>query len=163
LDRYGGAAPKRVGLAHPGICPYGVFESADGVSFIMSIQNEREWLRLCDVGIETPELAGDPRCADNPTRVVNRVFVDATVQYAFAQLDYQSLSQRLDLADIAFAPVSDISALKEHPDFHTQTVRVGDQDIQLPRLPGTNGEQFAVAKVPTLGEHTEEVLKSLSQ
>ena len=25
LDRYGLNAPKRIGLAHPGICPYGVF------------------------------------------------------------------------------------------------------------------------------------------
>ena len=129
----------------------------------MSIQNEREWQRFCDVGIENPELAGDPRCADNPTRVANRVFVDATVQYAFAQLDYQYLGQRLDLADIAFAPVSEVSALKDHPDFHTETVRVGDQDIELPRLPGSNGEQSLVAKVPTLGEHTKEILNSLSQ
>ena len=163
LDRYGGTAPKRVGLAHPGICPYGVFTSADGVSFILSIQNEREWQRLCEVGIENSELAADARCSDNPIRVANRVFVDATVQYAFAQLDYCSISQRLDLADVAFAPVNEMSALKEHPDFHTETVRVGDQDVQLPRLPGSNGEQSAVAKVPTLGEHTEEVLKSLSQ
>ena len=118
---------------------------------------------MCEVGIENSELAADARCSDNPTRVANRVFVDATVQYAFAQLDYCSISQRLDIADVAFAPVNEMSALKEHPDFHTETVRVGDQDVQLPRLPGSNGEQSAVAKVPTLGEHTEEVLKSLSQ
>ena len=163
LDRYGGAAPERVGLAHPGICPYGVFTSADGVSFILSIQNEREWQRLCDVGIENPELTTDTRCSNNPTRVANRVFVDATVQYAFAQLDYQIIGRRLDLADVAFAPVSEISALKDHPDFHTETVRVGVQDIQLPRLPGSNGTQSKVSKVPTLGEHTREVLDSLSQ
>lgn len=163
LDRYGGAAPERVGLAHPGICPYGVFTSADGVSFILSIQNEREWQRLCDVGIENPELTTDTRCSNNPTRVANRVFVDATVQYAFAQLDYQIIGRRLDLADVAFAPVSEISALKDHPDFHTETVRVGVQDIQLPRLPGSNGTQSKVSKVPTLGEHTKEVLDSLSQ
>ena len=163
LDRYGGAAPERVGLAHPGICPYGVFTSADGVSFILSIQNEREWQRLCDVGIENPELTTDTRCSNNPTRVANRVFVDASVQYAFAQLDYQIIGCRLDLADVAFAPVSEISALKDHPDFHTETVRVGVQDIQLPRLPGSNGTQSKVSKVPTLGEHTREVLDSLSQ
>lgn len=162
LDRYGGAAPKRVGLAHPGICPYGVFTSADGVSFILSIQNEREWQRFCDLGIENPELTADHRCSNNPTRIANRVFVDATVQYAFAQLDYQIIGRRLDLADVAFAPVSEISALKDHPDFHTETVRVGVQDIQLPRLPGSNGAQSTVSKVPTLGEHTKEVLDSLS-
>ena len=30
LDAVAGAPPQRVGLAHPGICPYGVFQSADG-------------------------------------------------------------------------------------------------------------------------------------
>jgi formyl-CoA transferase len=161
LDRYGGAAPMRVGLAHPSICPYGVFASADGVSFIMSIQNEREWQRFCQVGIENPGLALDERCGDNPTRVANRVYVDATVQYAFAQLSYQTISQRLDRADVAFAPVSEISALKEHPDFHTETVRVGDIDIELPRLPGSSNRPPQMTKLPTLGEHTQEVLNSL--
>ena len=39
LQRYGGGAPQRVGLAHPGICPYGVFVSADEQRFVLSVQN----------------------------------------------------------------------------------------------------------------------------
>ena len=40
---YGGKAPKRLGLAHPSICPYGAFKTADGKIILISIQNEREW------------------------------------------------------------------------------------------------------------------------
>ena len=43
-----GRAPQRVGLAHPSICPYGAFPTADGSLVLISIQNEREWARFCD-------------------------------------------------------------------------------------------------------------------
>ncbi len=33
-----GAAPKRVGLAHPSICPYGAFDTSDGGLVLISIQ-----------------------------------------------------------------------------------------------------------------------------
>src|SRR4051794_39705496 len=43
-----GRPPKRIGLAHPSIAPYGVFTSKDGKSVLISIQNEREWVILCE-------------------------------------------------------------------------------------------------------------------
>ena len=41
--RYGGVAPKRVGLRHPSIAPYGAFTCADGRDILLSVQNDREW------------------------------------------------------------------------------------------------------------------------
>ncbi len=38
-----GRVPQRVGLAHPSICPYGAFPTADESLVLISIQNEREW------------------------------------------------------------------------------------------------------------------------
>ncbi len=43
-----GRPPKRIGLAHPSIAPYGVFRSEDGKPILISIQNEREWVALCE-------------------------------------------------------------------------------------------------------------------
>ncbi len=43
-----GREPKRVGLAHPSISPYGAYPTADGSLVLISIQNEREWARFCD-------------------------------------------------------------------------------------------------------------------
>ena len=41
-------SPKRQGLNHPSIAPYGAFTSKDGVQIIISCQNEREWRSLCE-------------------------------------------------------------------------------------------------------------------
>jgi crotonobetainyl-CoA:carnitine CoA-transferase CaiB-like acyl-CoA transferase len=155
LDRYGGAAPQRVGLAHPGICPYGVFTSADGQPFVLSIQNEREWARLCEIGLDDPELLDDPRCASNETRVANRPFVDDRIQAALGARAYAEIRERLDRADLAFAPVNPIESLKGHPDFRTVPIDVNGRAVDLPSVPGSVIEAGAV--VPKLGEHTAAV------
>ncbi|MEQ9451596.1 MAG: CaiB/BaiF CoA-transferase family protein [Pseudomonadales bacterium] len=155
LERYGGAAPQRVGLAHPGICPYGVFTSEDGRAFVLSIQNEREWQRLCEVGLGQPDLLHDARCSDNEQRVAHRAFVDAAVQMVFAGLSYASIESRLNQADLAFAPVNDIGRLKSHADFHSFTVTTDGHLIDLPRVPGLPKPD--ALPVPRLGEHTAEI------
>ena len=43
LNAEAGNPPKRMGLRHPSIAPYGVFTSRDGKDILISIQNEREW------------------------------------------------------------------------------------------------------------------------
>ena len=42
---YLGAGPERIGLAHPSITPYGGFVTRDDVTLVISVQNDREWLR----------------------------------------------------------------------------------------------------------------------
>ena len=160
LDRYGPGAPERVGLAHPNICPYGVFASADQQKFIVSIQNEREWQRLCEVGLTHPNLFDDPRCRDNEMRVANRLYVDGEVQRVFANLQYSEIDARLSRADVAFAPLHGLSNLKNHPDFHTFPSLVGKETVDLPRVPGRPKPEGLV--LPGLGEHTAEVLALLS-
>ena len=158
LERYGGEAPQRVGLAHPGICPYGVFSSADGVDFVLSIQNEREWQRLAKA-LKLEDLLDDPRCVDNETRVTHREFVDGEVQEAFALQAWQALQECMDDADLAFAPVSPLAALKDHPGLRTHAVAVGDNLVEVPQVPGL--QRDAALAIPSLGEHTEEVLSWL--
>jgi len=159
LEKYAEAAPKRVGLAHPGICPYGVFTSADGQPFVLSIQNEREWRRLCEVGIHRAELITDGRCTDNETRVKHRGFVDGVLQDVFGRLGYAAVEQQLGQADLAFAPLNTVAQLKTHADFRTQAVVVGEELIELPVMPGIAGLSNAQAPlvVPKLGEHTDKV------
>ena len=77
--RYGGQPPQRVGLKHPTIAPYGAFPCADGKQVLLSIQNEREWVRLCGEVLGEAALAADPRFASNSARVANRAALDARV------------------------------------------------------------------------------------
>ena len=43
LQHEGGETPRRIGLAHPSIAPYGVFTTRDGADILISIQSDREW------------------------------------------------------------------------------------------------------------------------
>src|SRR5262249_24159287 len=44
----GGAEPKRMGLAHTSIAPYGAFPTKDGADTLISIQSDREWRVLAE-------------------------------------------------------------------------------------------------------------------
>ena len=44
---YTGREPKRLGLNHATIAPYGAYAAGDGAQFIISIQTEAEWASLC--------------------------------------------------------------------------------------------------------------------
>lgn len=155
LDKYADAAPSRVGLAHPGICPYGVFTSADAKRFVLSVQNEAEWRRLCTLGLNRPDMLDDPRCGDNETRVAHRDFVDGVLQDVFGAQSYDVVDANLAAADLAYAPLNPVTALKDHADFHTQNILVNDQPVALPRVPGLHKPDEL--KVPQLGEHTDEI------
>ena len=51
---YGGRRIMRPGLHHPTIAPYGAYCCGDGKMLLISIQNEREWVRLCAEVLEQP-------------------------------------------------------------------------------------------------------------
>ena len=72
LQHEGGTPPKRVGLAHPSISPYGVFKTRDGVDILISIQNDREWRVLAEKVLGDEALAADPDFATNVERVKRR-------------------------------------------------------------------------------------------
>src|SRR5215510_15012029 len=86
LNAEAGNPPKRMGLAHPSIAPYGVFRSSDGKEILISIQSEREWKKLCAEVLDQPDLPADPRLANMVERVRNRELTDRTVADSFARL-----------------------------------------------------------------------------
>ena len=67
-----GRAPERLGLAHPSICPYGAFPTADGALVLISIQNEREWVEFCAKFLDEPDLPQREGFQTNMIRVANR-------------------------------------------------------------------------------------------
>src|SRR5690349_12018957 len=77
LHHEGGTPFKRIGLAHAGIAPYGVFKSRDGADILIAIQNDREWRMLADKVLGGKSLGADPNFATNPKRVENRNETDS--------------------------------------------------------------------------------------
>jgi len=122
LNSEAGNPPKRMGLAHPSIAPYGVFASKDGKGILISIQSEREWKKLCAEVLGQPDLPNDPRLANMVERVRNRQLTDKTVGDSFATLTRDELLTRLADADIAFAEVNTMADLTVHP--HLRRIEV---------------------------------------
>jgi crotonobetainyl-CoA:carnitine CoA-transferase CaiB-like acyl-CoA transferase len=150
-----GRAPERLGLAHPSICPYGAFATADGVLVLISIQNEREWVEFCARFLEEPDLPQREGFQTNVIRVANRAKVDAHVAAAFSRLSRGQAAERLRAANTAFGFVNDVAAFSRHPALRRATVGTPNGPVSLAAPPVLSGDGTRVlGPVPGLGEHS---------
>ena len=155
LHAEGGRPPKRVGLAHPSISPYGVFASQDGVQILISIQNEREWRLFCKHVLQDETIADDARFCSNVARVAHRAETDGMVAASFGQLSRTEILDRLTRGDIAFAEVNDMSALSRHPHLRRTTVTTPNGTVSYPAPAALfDGESRSCGAVPALGENS---------
>ena len=156
LNSEAGNPPRRIGLAHTSIAPYGVFRSGDGKDILISIQSEREWKKLCAEVLGQPNLPNDPRFANVIERVRNRALTDKAVADIFSTLTRDALLKRLADADIAFAEVKTMADLTVHP--HLRRIEVATRNgVVAHPAPAVIfvGEPRSYGAVPALGEHTE--------
>ena len=156
LNSEAGNPPRRMGLAHTSIAPYGVFRSRDGKDILISIQSEREWKKLSAEVLGQPDLPNDPRFANVIERVRNRELTDKAVADIFSTLTRDALLKRLADADIAFAEVNTMADLTVHP--HLRRIEVATRNgVVAHPAPAVIfvGEPRSYGAVPALGEHTE--------
>ncbi|QOZ27873.1 CaiB/BaiF CoA-transferase family protein [Bradyrhizobium sp. CCBAU 51753] len=153
LNAEDGKAPKRIGLAHPSIAPYGVFRSRDGKEILISIQSEREWKTLCAKVLDQPTLPDDPRFANMVERVRNRALTDGIVGEAFGRLTREQLLAKLAEADIAFAEVNSMDDLAKHPHLRRIEVDTPNGKVSYPAPAAiVVGADRHYGKVPAIGE-----------
>jgi itaconate CoA-transferase len=158
LQHEGGQTPRRLGLAHPSIAPYGVFRTRDGADILISIQSDREWRVLAEKVLGDKALAADPAFATNMERVKRRGDTDARVADVFAAIDAAPLVERLLACDIAFARVTDMAALGRHPHLRRITVGLPSGSVSYPAPAGQRADESReYGPVPALGEHTAKV------
>ena len=154
-----GSPPRRIGLSHSSLAPYGVFQTGDNVPILISIQNDREWVVFCTKVLGRPELAKDPRFASNSARLANRPQTDGLTQACFSAHAVASLSRLLEEAEIAFARVNDMQAILRHPHLRRLSIASPSGPIALPAPPARwMGEpEPGFGPLPALGAHSEEV------
>ena len=154
----GGQPPRRIGLAHTSIAPYGVFKTADGVDILISIQSDREWRVLAAQVLGDAALAADPAFATNVARVKRRADTDAKVQAMFGATDADALTQKLAQADIAFARVNDTATLAAHPQLRRIEVATPVGAVSYPAPAARrDGAPRRYGAVPALGEHSDAI------
>ena len=157
LNSEAGNPPKRMGLAHPSIAPYGVFHSKDGKGILISIQSEREWKKLCADVLDQPDLPDDPRFANMVERVQQpRAHRQDRRRQLWQAMTRDELLKRLADADIAFAEVNTMADLATHP--HLRRIEVDTPNGKVSYAAPAAifvGEPAQYGAVPAIGDHRE--------
>ena len=155
-----GVGPERVGLAHPSITPYGGFVSKDGVTIVISVQNDREWQAFTEQVLERPDLTRDPLYATNPTRMERRPEVDGLVQDFFGERSKEVLVELLKNARIAFGVVNEMPAFATHPELRRTRFESETGPIDMPAHPDAERDvSDSTVRIPRLGEHSAAIRK----
>jgi len=163
---YGGSSPPRAGAGHAAIAPYGPFGGADGEQVYLAVQNEREWARFCQLVLERPELAADPRFESNSKRVENRDALETVIEEVFRKLTVNQIRSRLERAQIASARMNTVQEFLSHPQLEARrrwreiASAVGSLSALIPPIDMDGVEAFMGA-VPDVGQHTEAILQEL--
>ena len=159
-----GKAVERLGLAHPSICPYGAFETADGKLVLISIQNEREWAKFCAGVLDEPDLPSKPGYESNNARVANRPEVDARVARNFAVLSRDEAAQRLRQAQTAYGFVNGLPELVSHPALRRAAIETQNGLASIIAPPAIrNGEPPRLGAVPAIGEHSGQIRREFGE
>ena len=151
LNHEAGNTPKRMGLAHPSIAPYGVFKTKVGPDILIAVQSEREWLNFCKVILSDTSIAGDTKYSSNIARVSNRAQTDKLVTDVLAELTTEEAIEKLQLADIAFALLNDMEGLSTHPCLRRIKIKTENGPISMPAPSAIfNGAKPVLGGVPSL-------------
>jgi itaconate CoA-transferase len=161
---YTGVPPARTGTSHATIAPYGAFRTGGGGRVQLSIQNDREWHRLCEQVLGRPGLADDPRFATNEARVIARAELNGEIEAALSAHSADEVVALLDAAQIANARLNTVGDLLAHPQLEHRWTEVGSPAGPIRALPppiSTGGAAPVLGPVPAVGQHTDEILAEL--
>ena len=152
-------APKRVGLRHPSIAPYGVFTCSDGTPILIAIQNDREWKVFAREVLDDEAVGTNPKFATNLARVENRPETDAMVGKRLGLLAPTEAGELLSRADIAFGMVNDVPGVLAHPCLRDIAFGLPDGGTAMIAAPPAifTGDARDYGPVPAVGAHTDAV------
>jgi itaconate CoA-transferase len=163
---YGGQPPRRTGARHASISPYGPYATAGDGQVFLGLQNEREWVVLCERVLGQPGLASDPRFATNQDRVAHDDELTAIIEAALAAIPAGDLAAALDRAGIANARLRTPAEFGEHPQL---AARDRWREVDTPGGPirallppvSVPGREAFMGAVPALGQHSEAIRAEL--
>jgi itaconate CoA-transferase len=161
---YTGVPPARTGTSHATIAPYGAFRTGGGGRVQFSIQNDREWHRLCEQVLGQPGLADDPRFVTNEARVAARADLDREIEAVLSKHPVAEVIAMLDAAQIANAQLKTVGDVLTHPQLEHRWTEIGTPAGPIRALPppiSTGGAPLVLGAVPAVGEHTDVILAEL--
>jgi crotonobetainyl-CoA:carnitine CoA-transferase CaiB-like acyl-CoA transferase len=146
---------------------YDVFADRHGEQIFLGVVSDTQWKIFCEVfGLK--DLASDPRVATNNQRVLARDWLIPRLQQLFKQYAVRELQDVFEANALPYAPIVrpehlfDDPHLTESGGLAALLTETGEE-TQVPLLPlAFDGEHLLPRQpLPSIGEHTAEVLRGL--
>ncbi len=161
----GGAEPRSLGSASPGLVPDRAYAALDAEIFVTA-QTERQWSGFCKA-LGHPEWAADPRFATNPDRVANRDALDGLVEPLIRErpIIWWLRTFERNAVPVAFAHHFEMLRYHEQVRRNAMIAELDTHDwgrLLVGGLPWHFATtRCAVTQAPVPGEDTETVLRDL--
>jgi crotonobetainyl-CoA:carnitine CoA-transferase CaiB-like acyl-CoA transferase len=168
VPEYDGAGVLREpsGSTVTGIVPTNTYRCRDGKYVIIGGNGDSIFRRLMQA-THRPEMADDPRLADNAGRVRHEKEIDATLSAWTGTLDCAEVLARLDAARVPAGPIYSVADMMVDPHFRARAlfeqVEVDGESLRIPaivpRLETTPGRTEWPG--PEIGSHNQAVYGGL--
>ena len=159
-----GSITNRLGNAHPNIVPYQSFKARD-MHFVLAVGNDKQWEIFCK-SINKPEWIDDEKYSTNALRVNNRKQLIDQLSKLFATQNAGYWLAVFDKVGLPSGPINELDKV-----FENEQIKSREMQIELPhsidnkvtllnspiKIPTSPTKTHKAP--PTLGEHTEEILK----
>ncbi len=164
---HAGVVRERTGGALPGIVPSNTYTTGDGENIVIAGNGDAIFKRLM-TAIGRLDMADDPALANNAGRVPATQAIDEAIQSWCSTQTIDAALAVLQGADVPVSKIYSVRDMMQDPQFLAREMFEQHQfkdgsSIKLPavtpKLSETPGSTRWIG--PELGEHTDEVLKTL--
>jgi crotonobetainyl-CoA:carnitine CoA-transferase CaiB-like acyl-CoA transferase len=162
----GGVVREPSGSTITGIVPTNTYLCTDGKYIIIGANGDSIFKRLCEE-MGRPDMAGDPRLADNAGRVKHEQEIDAVIAEWTGSMDSMTVLDQLEQARVPSGPIYSVADMMEDEHFNArglfEEVDVNGRKLKIPamvpKLSKTPGRTDWAG--PEVAAHNQEVYGEL--
>jgi itaconate CoA-transferase len=161
-----GEEPKRLGMRHNYITPYGPYLAGDGVHVNLVVATASDWEIFCRDVIERTDLLDDPRFTSPELRRENRDALEQTVEAIFLTRPAAEWFGRLAKARLPYGRLNSVGEVLNHPQAKARNfIREIDSPVGPVPIMGSplhlSDSPERLDSIPALGEDTDSILREL--
>jgi len=168
VPEYDGAGVVREpsGSTVTGIVPTNTYRCADGKYVIIGANGDSIFRRLCET-MDRPDMANDPRLANNAGRVEHEAEIDADISAWMESMDSATALERLDRARVPAGSIYSVADMMADEHYQArglfEEVNVNGKILKvpalMPKLSATPGRTDWAG--PEVGEFNDEIYRDL--